>query len=61
MLTQKNLTKTIFILLMSILIVSTAMAQDTLLINYQGHLTDGFYGEPITDIVNLEFSIYNTL
>jgi hypothetical protein len=61
MLTQKNLTKTILILLMSIFIASATMAQDTLLINYQGHLTDGFSGEPITDIVNLEFSIYNTL
>ena len=42
-----------------ILLISTSMAQDTLLINYQGRLTDEV-GTPVTGTLSLTFTIYNS-
>ena len=38
--------------------ISTVAAQDTLLVNYQGHLTDNA-GDPVTGTPSMTFTIYD--
>jgi hypothetical protein len=58
MFARKLLIRTIITLIVSVVLVSTALAQDTLLISYQGRLTDNS-GDPITGSHALTITIYD--
>lgn len=58
MFTQKAVITTLVTLFVSVITVSTSLAQDTLLISYQGRLTDDG-GDPVTGTPSMTFTIYD--
>lgn len=59
MIVRKIFIITLAAMFISLLPISTILAQDSLLINYQGYLTDDG-GEPITGTILMTFTIYDT-
>jgi len=58
MIAHKSVTITLTALFVSLILVSASMAQDTLLISYQGRLTDDG-GDPVTGTPSMTFTIYD--
>ena len=58
MIVRKSLIITLAALFVNLILISTSSAQDTLLISYQGRLTDDG-GNPITSPQSMTFTIYD--
>jgi len=58
MIVRKSILITLKALFVSLILISTSLAQDSLLISYQGHVTDNG-GDPLTGTPSMTFTIYD--